>query len=101
MRTQCELSRQPSIASIEPLESRTLMSGDVVLEWNTIALESTKTLAAAQIAPTRQTRMLAMVHGAVFDAVNSIERGYKPYLLNTQAPKWASPDAAAAVAAHD
>ena len=102
MRTQCESWQQARpIASVEPLENRTLMAGDVVLEWNNIALESTKTLPGPQIAPPRLTRMLAMVHGAVFDAVNSIERDYKPYLAKTKAPRWASPEAAAAAAAHD
>jgi hypothetical protein len=42
-----------------------------------------------------------MVHGAVFDAVNGIERDYAPYLVQRHAPRWASEEAAAAVAAHD
>src|SRR5688572_13281339 len=88
-------------ACVEPLESRTLMAADVVLEWNSVALEVTKTLPGAQITPPRQLRMLAMVHGAVFDAVNSVERDHKPYLLKAKAARWASPEAAAAVAAHD
>jgi hypothetical protein len=41
-----------------------------------------------------------MVHGAVFDAVNGIERDYAPYLVNIHAPRWASEEAAAAKAAH-
>jgi hypothetical protein len=102
MRTQRESWRRAGSASlIEPLETRTLMAGDVVLEWNNIALETTKTLPGPQITPPRQLRMLAMVHGAVFDAVNSVERGYEPYLVKVGTPRWTSPDAAAAVAAHD
>jgi hypothetical protein len=98
MRTQSESWRQagPS-ASIEVLETRTLMAGDVVLEWNTVALETTRGL----LPPPRQMRMLATVHAAVFDAVNSVERDYKPYLVKARAPRGASPEAAAAVAAHD
>ena len=83
---RCVMSR----SSVEVLETRMLMAADVVLEWNTIAPESTKTLPGSQIAPTRQTRMLAMVHGAVFDAVNSVERDHEPYLLKVGAPRWAS-----------
>ena len=102
MRTQCESSRRAvSVNSIEPLEARTLMAGDVVLEWNSIALETTRTLPGPQIVPPRLVRMLAMVHGAVFDAVNSVERDFKPYLLKIGTPRWASAEAAAAVAAHD
>jgi hypothetical protein len=102
MRTQGESwQRAGSVASIEPLECRTLMAGDVVLEWNNIALETTKTLPGPQITPPRLTRIMAMVHGAVFDAVNSVERGYEPYLVKVGAPRWASAEAAAAVAAHD
>ena len=101
MRTQGESRRRgQSSASIEPLETRTLMAGDVVLEWNAIAVETTKTLVPA-LTTQRQTRMMAMVHGAVFDAVNSVERDYDPYLVKVGTPRWASADAAAAVAAHD
>jgi hypothetical protein len=41
-----------------------------------------------------------MVHGAVFDAVNSIDRGYEPYLIRVPARSWYSKDAAAATAAY-
>ena len=78
-----------SNACVETLEARTMMAVDTVLEWNEVAVEAPR---VARLSPNAQTRALAMVHGAVFDAVNSIERGYKPYLLNTQAPRWASPD---------
>ena len=45
---------------------------------------------------------LAMVQGAVFDAVNAIERDYEPYLEDLpHAPRWASKDAAVATAAHN
>ena len=43
---------------------------------------------------------LAMVHGAVFDAVNSIDRRYEPYLVQLPARRWYSRDAAVAAAAH-
>src|SRR5215213_6165741 len=86
-----------SRACVEPLETRTLMAADMVLEWNQVAVEATR---VARLSPNAQTRALAMVHGAVFDAVNGIERGYAPYLVNRHAPIWASEEAAAAVAAH-
>jgi hypothetical protein len=83
---------------VETLETRTLMAADTVLEWNAVAVEATR---VAKLSPNFQTRALAMVHGAVFDAVNGIERDYAPYLVQRHAPRWASEEAAAAVAAHD
>ena len=45
---------------------------------------------------------LAMVHGAIYDAVNAIEGGYQPFLPDVQpASPSASVDAAVATAAHD
>jgi hypothetical protein len=87
-----------SNARVETLEARTMMAVDTVLEWNQVAVEATR---VARLSPNAQTRALAMVHGAVFDAVNGIEGGYAPYLVTRRAPIWASEDAAAAVAAHD
>jgi hypothetical protein len=43
---------------------------------------------------------LAMVHGAVYDAVNAIDRRYEPYLTAPPARRWYSKDAAVATAAH-
>ena len=44
---------------------------------------------------------LAMVHGAVYDAVNAIDRRYEPYLYEPRAARrWYSKDAAAATAAY-
>ncbi len=40
-----------------------------------------------------------MVHGAMYDAVNSIDRRHRGYLRVPRAPRWASQDAAAATAA--
>ena len=45
---------------------------------------------------------LAMVHGAIYDAVNAIDGGYQPFLPDVQpASPSASVDAAVATAAHD
>jgi hypothetical protein len=44
-------------------------------------------------------RMMAMVHAAMFDAVNSIERRYRPYLVQLPADPAVSKEAAAAAAA--
>jgi hypothetical protein len=44
-------------------------------------------------------RMMGMVHAAMFDAVNSIERRYRPYLVQLPADRTTSKEAAAAAAA--
>jgi hypothetical protein len=44
---------------------------------------------------------LAMVHGAIYDAVNAIDGGHEPYLDDLSAPPTASKAAAVAQAAHD
>jgi hypothetical protein len=71
---------------------------DAVLEWNTIAQASV--LAASAPAP-QQYRSLAIVHTAIFDAVNAIDRRYTPYAYKAQAPADTSAPAAVASAAHE
>ena len=73
---------------------------DVISDWNAIAQAET-----VPLRPTAhgQLRGMAMVEGAVYDAVNAIDRGHQPYLLdpgNVGAQPWASQDAAAATAAY-
>ena len=73
---------------------------DVVKDWNSIAQAETLLLR-----PTAhgQTRGIARVQGAVYDAVNAIDRGHQPYLVDLDdvgAQPWVSQDAAAATAAH-
>jgi hypothetical protein len=69
---------------------------EVVYEWNEI-LQSTLPGTAGFQGP----RIFAMMHIAIFDAVNAIERGYSPYRVMVKASSGASVDAAAAQAAHD
>ena len=42
-----------------------------------------------------------MMHLAIHDALNAIDRRFRPYALDMQAPPGASRDAAVATAAHD
>ena len=53
-----------------------------------------------QFGPTRTSRAFAIVQGAVFDAVNSIDPTAAPYLVQVAAPKDASINAAVAEAAY-
>jgi hypothetical protein len=70
---------------------------DTVTEWNQIASD-------ALIRDGGQGAVssvhLAMIHGAIYDAVNAIEGGYEPYLTEPPARRWYSQEAAAATAAY-
>jgi hypothetical protein len=77
-----------------------------VLDWNKHALDAlanapTAPTPGAGMAPPVQALHLAMVQGAVYDAVNSIAGGYEPYLDVPSTSGSASQAAAAATAAHD
>ena len=71
---------------------------DEVLHWNRVA---TAEAAAAQTDPITESRAFAMLHVAMFDAVNAAEPRDTPYLDRRPAAPGASASAAAAVAAHD
>lgn len=65
--------------------------------WNAMAL---KTTAAGPFSPPRETRALAMVSAAVYDAVTSITQDWAPYASRVVAPKTASIEGAIAGATH-
>ena len=71
---------------------------DQVIQWNRTLLQVLQT-PGAQPATVHPTRSMAIVHLAIYDAVNAIVGGDSPY-LPLHAPRAASPDAAAAAAAH-
>jgi hypothetical protein len=71
---------------------------DQVIQWNRTLIQILQT-PGAQPATIHPTRSMAIVHLAIYDAVNAIMGGHAPYLV-LHAPRTASPDAAAAAAAH-
>ncbi len=73
---------------------------NVVLQWNRV-LQETLATPGQQPATIFQTRSYAMMHAAIFDAVNSIDGSYTPYLMDVPGSRRASQEAAAAQAAHD
>jgi hypothetical protein len=79
------------------LVSPVVAAADVVTEWNERALACTT---AAKQPPFTATRTMAMVHTAMFDAVNSIEQRYAPYRVKEVAPAGSSSEAAGVAAAH-
>ena len=70
-------------------------TADVVIEWNQV-LQDTIPTTASLYSP----RYYAMMHVAIFDAVNAIERDFEPFHVRLH-PHFGSPEAAAAQAAHD
>jgi hypothetical protein len=71
-------------------------SADVITDWNENAVGFG---VLHNIGPPPAERIIAMTHVAMFDAVNSIERKYRPYLIQLAASPTTSKDAAAAAAA--
>ena len=69
---------------------------DAVTEWNVIALNAT----AAPPNSILQSRALAIVHGAIYDAVHAVDRKGGAYAIDAEAPAGTSVDAAVAAAAH-
>jgi len=70
---------------------------DPVLYWNSVMLDAIR---ASATPPPVATRVIAMMHTAIFDAVNASNGGvYQSYSLDPNVKAWANADAAAAVAA--
>ncbi|HEX9231005.1 MAG TPA: vanadium-dependent haloperoxidase [Jatrophihabitantaceae bacterium] len=72
---------------------------DQVIQWNQELIAATQ-VAGAQPATVQPTRTFAITQLAVYDAVSAIVGGHAPLPLRLLAPRSASPDAAAAAAAH-
>ena len=70
---------------------------DVVTDWNQTAIHATE-IAGAPVPV--QTRVMAMVHAAIFDAVNAVDHKYAFYAIDLGPAPGASAEAAAAAAAH-
>jgi len=84
----------------------------MVHHWNAVAVDSAgldhtpvepgdERVFGEQIGPGRSSRAMAIVHIAIFDAVNAIASGYRGYTKINHAPPGASMEAAIAQAAHD
>ena len=89
---------------------RIVRKGDVVTAWNAALLEIIRETTSPSTTvpglmikppPPMVARSLAMVYGAMVDAVSAVDPQYEPYLLNVATQASASAIAAAAVAARD
>jgi hypothetical protein len=86
------LTARAAVAAAVIVVTAQAASADVITQWNTQVFAS----GGPQI-----QRTLAMVHVAMFDAINAIDPQYTPYLNGLPvAPAGASAEAAAAAAAH-
>jgi hypothetical protein len=78
--------------SFELLEKRELFSADAVLQWNQTVLSAIRT---DKPSVGFATRDLAIVHTAIYDAVNAIDQTSSVFHVKATAPADASPIAAA------
>ena len=101
-----QITGASSVFSIATVSAEDLLD-DPVLRWNAVALQAVKEDHSGtfgvpeQGGPGKTSRALAIVHAAIYDAVNSIDRTHERYLTLVQIGNAsASMDAAVAVAAH-
>ncbi|WP_144441187.1 vanadium-dependent haloperoxidase [Bradyrhizobium sp. CCGE-LA001] len=71
---------------------------DVIMDWNA---KADAIAAEKKVLPVPQARTMSMLHVAMFEAVNAIDRRYTPYKLDLLADRSTSKEAAAAAAAYN
>ena len=89
-------TRTLSLAVMLSCAAAAQASADAVGDWNQKAVTFGE---ARQMAPPQAERVMALVHLAMFDALNSIDRRYRPALVQLDSPATASREAAIAAAA--
>lgn len=94
------------IGALLPFSGASAAAPNAVLQWNAYAIEALFNAPTAPVPGAGRAANLilvdlAMVNGAVYDAVNSIDGGHEPFIDAVgRAPAGASEDAAAATASH-
>src|SRR5205823_10415024 len=98
----CSFLRVASLANAATDEERNpAQPVNAVIEWNRTLLAIVRT-PGAQPATIHSTRNFAILHAAIYDAVNNIDPRFSPYLVRLpDVPRSASRIAAADQAAHD
>jgi membrane-associated phospholipid phosphatase len=87
-------------ATLAPAMAQATKPVSQVVQWNRTLLVIVRT-PGAQPATVHPTRSFAIMHAAIYDAVNAIDGTHKPYLVRLSASHFASQEAAAAAAAHE
>ena len=98
----CTFLQLAPLANTAPDEhENSVQAVNAVIEWNRTLLTILRT-PGAQPATIHSTRNFAIVHAAIYDAVNNIEPKFSPYLVRLRdVARSASQIAAADQAAHD
>src|SRR6516165_10860828 len=87
-------------ANLAPAMAQAAKPVSQVVQWNRILLEIVRT-PGAQPATIHPTRSFAIMHGAIYDAVNAIDRTHTPYVVELSGvSRRVSQEAAIAAAAH-
>src|SRR5215813_3075515 len=87
-------------ADLAPAMAQATKPVSQVVQWNQTLLVIVRT-PGAQPATIHPTRSFAIMHAAIYDAVNAIDGTHKAYLVRLGASHFASQEAAAATAAHE
>ena len=87
-------------ANLAPAMAQATKPVSQVVQWNQTLLVIVRT-PGAQPATIHPTRSFAIMHAAIYDAVNAIDGTHQPYLVRLGASHFASQEAAAAAAAHE
>jgi hypothetical protein len=87
------------VAALAVLAVPAAAQANEVTKWNAIAQSTVLAQPPITSAPPAAATFMAMVQGAVYDAVNSIDQTHRPYLLTRKFDQGASQEAAAATAA--
>src|SRR5437879_950248 len=98
------MKRGPSRCTfaVEGLEGRALLasgSPDLVGRWITIALDAIR-IDRTLPGPTPAARNLAVMHTAIFNAIEAIDQSFAQYGMRHTTARWANQDAAAAAAGY-
>src|SRR5215469_7087989 len=87
-------------ANLAPAMAQATKPVSQVVRWNQTLLVIVRT-PGTQPATIHPTRSFAIMHAAIYDAVNAIDGTHQPYLVRLGASHFASQEAAAAAAAHE
>jgi hypothetical protein len=99
--TACALSSAALTAQVVAGPISTAPSTDPVIQWNRSLLAIVRT-PGAQPATIHPTRSFAILHAAIYDAVNAIDHTHESYAVRfSGVPRHTSQAAAADAAAHD
>lgn len=98
---QAQVSVSSSDSDVQPSTEDVTDSPNPVIAWNRTLLAIVRT-PGAQPPTIHSTRNFAMLHVAIYDAVNHVAANFSPYLVRlSNASSTVSPSAAADQAAHD